>query len=98
MRSRRILRGAKTWLGDRKPAIDPMGGMLMSKTSFTTAILQWLSASSVVLAGLLIGKGAAHGMSTAQWGYACLILSAAILFASLVWSPDPQAQSDQEDI
>ena len=62
----------------------------MIKLLFSPAMAQWLSASVVALAGLIIGKGAAHGMSTAQWGFACLILASAILLAVLVWYP-PQA-------
>ena len=51
----------------------------MLKLLFSPAIAQWLSASVVAMAGLIIGKGAAHGMSTAQWGFACLILASAIM-------------------
>lgn len=59
----------------------------MLKLLFSPATAQWLSASTVALAGLIVGKGAAHGMSTAQWGYGCLVLASAILLAVLVWYP-----------
>jgi hypothetical protein len=66
----------------------------MLKLLFSPAIAQWLSASVVAMAGLLIGKGAAQGMSTAQWGFACLILASAILLAVLVWYPPQSATPD----
>jgi hypothetical protein len=59
----------------------------MIKRLLSPAIAQWLSASVVAMAGLIIGKGAAHGMSTAQWGFACLILASAIMLAVLIWYP-----------
>ena len=66
----------------------------MLKMLFSPAIAQWLTASVVALAGLLIGRGAAHGMSTAQWGFACLILASAILLAVLVWYPPESVAPD----
>jgi hypothetical protein len=70
----------------------------MLKLLFSPAVAQWLSASVVAMAGLLIGKGAAHGMSTAQWGFACLILASAILLAVLVWYPaQTAAPTDRGD-
>jgi hypothetical protein len=68
----------------------------MLKMLFSPAIAQWLSASVVAMAGLIIGRGAAHGMSTAQWGFACLILASAILLAVLVWYP-PQGSMPSDD-
>ena len=68
----------------------------MLKMLFSPAIAQWLTASVVALAGLIIGRGAAHGMSTAQWGFACLILASAILLAVLVWYP-PQGTFPPDD-
>ena len=68
----------------------------MLKQLLSPAIAQWLSASIVAMAGLIIGKGAAHGMSTAQWGFACLILASAIMLAVLVWYP-PQGASFPTD-
>jgi hypothetical protein len=68
----------------------------MLKQLLSPAIAQWLSASVVAMAGLIIGKGAAHGMSTAQWGFACLILASAIMLAVLVWYP-PQAVLPTDD-
>jgi len=68
----------------------------MLKQLLSPAIAQWLSASVVAMAGLIIGKGAAHGMSTAQWGFACLILASAIMLAVLVWYP-PQAAMPTDD-
>lgn len=68
----------------------------MLKLLFSPAISQWLSASVVAMAGLIIGRGAAHGMSTAQWGYACLVLASAIMLAVLVWYP-PQGVTTSDD-
>lgn len=70
----------------------------MLKLIFSPAVAQWLTASIVAMAGLIIGRGASQGMSTAQWGFACLILAAAILLAVLVWYPPPEAgQRDRRD-
>lgn len=68
----------------------------MTKILTETAFGQWLSASFVVLAGLIMGKGAAHGMSVEQWGYSCLILASSILLAVMIWSPTDQNQADGE--
>ena len=69
----------------------------MLKQLLSPAIAQWLSASVVAMAGLIIGKGAAHGMSTAQWGFACLILASAIMLAVLVWYPPHSAMPTDDD-
>jgi hypothetical protein len=69
----------------------------MLKQLLSPAIAQWLSASVVAMAGLIIGKGAAHGMSTAQWGFACLILASAIMLAVLVWYPPQTATPPDGD-
>lgn len=72
----------------------------MMKLLFSPAIAQWLSLSTVVMAGVIMGKGASQGMSVEQWGYACLILASAILLAVLVWYPEPgvaRQTDDQED-
>jgi hypothetical protein len=69
----------------------------MLKLLFSPVVAQWLSASVVAMAGLIIGKGAAHGMSTAQWGYACLILASAIMLAVLVWYPPQSALPPSDD-
>lgn len=73
-------------------------GANLLKLLFSPAVAQWLSASVVAMAGLIMGKGAAHGMSTQQWGFACLILASAILLAVLVWYPPHGTRpSDDEE-
>lgn len=69
----------------------------MLKLLFSPAIAQWLSASVVVMAGVIIGRGASQGMSIEQWGYACLILAAAILLAVMVWSNPAAAPAPSDD-
>lgn len=68
----------------------------MLKLLFSPVIAQWLSASMVVMAGVIIGRGASQGMSIEQWGYACLILAASILLAVMVWNP-PEGAAGASD-
>lgn len=68
----------------------------MLKLLFSPLVAQALSATMVVMAGVIIGRGASRGMSIEQWGYACLILAASILLAVLVWNPDPAAQKTED--
>jgi len=63
------------------------------KLLFTPAAAQGASAAIVILVSVIIGRQAAVGMGGAQWGWAALILGAAIALATLVWAPPAQAQA-----